>query len=384
MVDQNAVITDEAVAKVRELIGVWLRRDAHWPATYDPVSQHDIRRWAMYSIGDDNPLWSDTEYARRTIWGVNIAPPTFLYSVDTTIVGPGLPGVQWLYGGTEWEFFRPVRVGDTITSRARMTDVKERASKHVPRMLIQVGEIEYHNQRDELVGRAIANMMRIPRNRSGQGLSGLKNAPSVRPKYTPQQIEEIAQTYASETRRGADTRYWEDVLVGDDLPGVIKGPLTLVDIVGFYAGRRFVYNVHGLAFAERRRHPANVYVSQETGVPVHPAAGHFDAEIAGEVGMPRAYDQGFMRPNWYGHLLTNWAGDNSFVRKLKVRLVRPHFVGDLARCKGRVVGKRVDEAGRHLVDIELNMLNQDGIELCPGSATVQLVSKSPTGARLID
>ena len=124
MVDQHAVITDEAVAKVRELIGVWLRRDAHWPATYDPVSQHDIRRWAMYSMGDDNPLWVDTEYARRTIWGVNIAPPTFLYSVDTTIVGPGLPGVQWLYGGTEWEFFKPVRVGDISTSRARMTDVR--------------------------------------------------------------------------------------------------------------------------------------------------------------------------------------------------------------------------------------------------------------------
>jgi len=85
--------------------------------------------------------------------------------------------------------------------------------------------------------------------------------------------------------------------------------MTLVDIMAFYAGRRSVYNPLKLAFLERERHPKNVYVSPETGIPIHPAAGHFDVEIAHEVGMPGAYDQGWMRVNWAGHLVTNWTSD---------------------------------------------------------------------------
>ena len=88
-----------------------------------------------------------------------------------------------------------------------------------------------------------------------------------------------------------------------------KGPLTLVDIVGFYAGRRTVYNVLKLAFLDRDRHPRNVYYSPAHDIPMHPAAGHFDVEIAHEIGMPGAYDQGWMRIGWAGHLLTNWCGD---------------------------------------------------------------------------
>ena len=79
---------------------------------------------------------------------------------------------------------------------------------------------------------------------------------------------------------------------------MLKGPLTLVDIVGFYAGRRQVYNVLKLAFAERDRHPGNVYFSPSINYPVHPAAGHFDLEIATEVGMP-----GRLRPGLAAHEL---------------------------------------------------------------------------------
>ncbi len=104
------------------------------------------------------------------------------------------------------------------------------------------------------------------------------------------------------------------------LPVVLKGPLTLVDIVGFYSGRRTVYSVMKMAFADRDRHPRNVYYSPARNIPQHPAAGHFDVEIAHEIGMPGAYDQGWQRINWAGHMLTNWCGDSGFVRKLNGRV----------------------------------------------------------------
>jgi len=113
------LISDEMIAQARALVGVWLRRDVHWPAIAEPLSQHDIRRWSLYSVGDDNPLFTDAEYGKKTRWGSTIAPPTFLYTIDTTIVAPGLPGIQWVYGAVRWEHFKPVRVGDRIAARAR-------------------------------------------------------------------------------------------------------------------------------------------------------------------------------------------------------------------------------------------------------------------------
>ncbi|MEU0482131.1 MaoC family dehydratase N-terminal domain-containing protein [Streptosporangium sp. NPDC006013] len=371
-----ADITDEMLDHARSLIGVWLRRDVHWPSYAEDIAPIDIRRWALYSTGDDNPLWSDEEYARRTRWGGVIAPPTFLYTIDSTIVAPGLRGVQWIYGGTRWENHVPVRPGDRITAKARLLKVEEKSGARARRLVVQTGEILYHNQREELVARAEADVMRVPRRTSGKGMVGFeKREREGRQVWTPDQIEEIRKTYLGEERRGSQPRYWEDVQVGDELPAVVKGPLTLVDIMAFYVGRRNTYPPLKLAFQERERHPANVYVSPSTGIPVHPAAGHFDDEIAHEVGMPGAYDQGWMRANWIGHLLTNWCGDDGWVRRLNVRLHQPNLVGDATWCRGTVTGRSV-ENGRHVVEIECWGETQRGERNVTGSATVELPSRA--------
>jgi acyl dehydratase len=377
-----AGITQEMVEKARSLIGVWLRRDVHWPAYAEDIAPIDIRRWALYSMGDDNPLWTDEEYGKRSPYGGIIAPPTFLYSIDSTIVAPGLRGVQWIYGGTRWENFRPVRVGDRITARPRLIDVVEKAGVHARRFVIQTGEILFHNQRGELVSRAEADVMRIPRRRSGSGMVGFEDQEKAgRHRYTPEEIEEIRQAYLAEERRGPEPRYWEDVALGDALPGVVKGPLTLVDIMAFYVGRRNTYPPLKLAFAERERHPANVYVSPTTGIPVHPAAGHFDDEIAHEVGMPGAYDQGWMRANWISHLVTNWAGDDGWVAELGVRLTMPNLVGDVTWCKGTVVAKRVADDGAHLVDLSCWGETQRGDRNVEATAVVRLPSRGEAALR---
>jgi acyl dehydratase len=371
-----ADITDEMLIRAEALIGVWLRRDVHWPAMAEDLAPIDIRRWAYYSVGDDNPLWSDEGYARGTRWGTVIAPPTFLYSVDSTIVAPGLPGIQWIYGGTRWEHFQPVLVGDRITARARLTGMQRKSGGHARHLVVQTGEVLYYNQRDELVSRAESDVLRVPRRRSTTGMTGFDERQAEgRHKYSSEEIETVRKAYADEQRRGGEPRYWEDVAVGDELTPLPKGPLTLVDIVAFYVGRRNTYPPLKLAFAERERHPANVYVSPSTGIPVHPAAGHIDEEIAHEIGMPGPYDQGWMRANWMGHLVTNWAGDDAFVRKLAIRLSIPNLVGDLTWCRGVVTGKRA-ENGEHLVDLGCWGETQRGERNTTATATVRLPSRS--------
>jgi acyl dehydratase len=377
--DTAPALTDAMIEKARALVGVWLRRDVHMPSLYEPISAHDIRRWAHYSVGDDNPLWCDAEYAKRTRWGSNIAPPTFLYTIDSGIVAPGLPGIQWIFAGSRWEHHAPVRAGDTVTARARVIDVQVKEGKAVAKYVNQVGEVLFHNQHGQLVTRYEGDIYRIPRAKSGGGFKydrakeGAGTGARVH-RYSRADIEEIAQAYRTEYRRGGDTLYWEDVEEGDELPTVLKGPLTLVDVVGFYAGRRTVYNVLKVAFLERDRHPANVYYSPQRGTPMHPAAGHFDVEIAHEIGMPGAYDQGWMRVNWGGHLVTNWCGDAAFVRRLTGRTMKPNLVGDLTTLTGVVTGKRKED-GVALVDVEWKGMNQRGEKNCDGTATVAVASR---------
>ena len=104
------------------------------------------------AIGDDSPLWNDEAAARKTRYGGLIAPPTFLRSVGT--VRPefpfDLPFHRRLDGGSDWDYWEPVRPGDRITSVARITDLTERSGR-LGLMLFMVTVITYHNQLGEVV-----------------------------------------------------------------------------------------------------------------------------------------------------------------------------------------------------------------------------------------
>ena len=82
------------------------------------TATRDAVRHFAWGIGDSNPLWLDTDYAAASPLGGITAPPCMLYAVDSTIVAPKLPGVQWVYAGTDWTWYEPIRAGDTFTVEA--------------------------------------------------------------------------------------------------------------------------------------------------------------------------------------------------------------------------------------------------------------------------
>ena len=119
------------------------------PATLE-VEKGAVARFAE-AVGDPNPLYGDETAARKTRLGGLVAPPTFLRSLR--LERPTLPDSPFdrvLDGGSDWEYFEPVRVGDRITGVVRIADLWERSGR-LGAMLFTVLEFTYTNQLGERV-----------------------------------------------------------------------------------------------------------------------------------------------------------------------------------------------------------------------------------------
>jgi hypothetical protein len=79
-----------------------------------------------------------------------------------------------------------------------------------------------------------------------------------------------------------------------------------------------------------------------------------------------------------GNLLTNWMGDDGFLKRMHVELRRFNVVGDTTWCKGTVTGKRVED-GEYLVDMDIWGENQRQQVTTRGNATVRLPSRDANG-----
>ena len=133
----------------------------------------------------------------------------------------------------------------------------------------------------------------------------------------------------NEQRRGASPRYWQNVKVGDQIGTVVKGPLTLTDMICWYTGalphgRR----PHELFWKELSANPDFYYSDPKTRSYEFSERGHYDPYMAHEVGMPGPYDNGLQRTCWLGHAVTNWMGDDGELKALTSRIREPNVFGD--------------------------------------------------------
>jgi acyl dehydratase len=372
---------DEAVAQLRCRLG----QEVTGPPPYLTEATRDaIRHWAE-AIGDDNPLWLDAEYARATRWGTMLAPPTMLYAFDRLSIGyrGGLPGVHAMFGGTNWTFYHPTRLGDRVIVKVIFKDLIERPSTFAGRAWQQISAITFTNQDGLLLAESEAWGMRTERAAaSARTAVGQDTQPLTPTTYTAAQIHEIMERYAHEARRGPTPRYWEDVTVGETLPPLLKGPYTVTTAIAFEQawGGLFI-RAHGPWYAYLRRHPA-AGLPNTQGIPEPPEAVHWDHDYARQAGVPFAYDYGPERISWLAHLLTHWMGDDGFLCQLNVQVRRFNMVGDLTTCRGTVTAKAFQPAPR--VQCEIWAENQRGERTAFGTATVELPSRASLsqGARL--
>ena len=196
--------------------------------------------------------------------------------------------------------------------------------------------------------------------------------------YSDDDYERIDAIYASERPRGAEKRYWEDVNVGDELPAMVKGPLTVTEIIAFHAGG-YGFVPYGLRSSrvgyKNRLRIAPFYIKNERGVWDVAQRLHWDDQWAKAIGNPLAYDYGVLRQAWFYHHVADWAGDDGFIEKMSDSIRKFNYHGDTQFLSGEVVAKR-EEDGRYLVDLKQSMVSQRDIETAYATATVSLPSRT--------
>jgi acyl dehydratase len=367
-------ITERGLDELRQRIGIPIE-DTLEPWCHE-ATRDNIRHYA-HGIGDDNPLWCDPAYARNTKFGDVIALPSFLFACSRIISGyvGGLPGVHAMWAGADWRWHKTVRRNDALSTSAHLNELIEHETRFAGRAIQQVYHVKFYNQEGDLVADADSWCFRTDRDQAREEGTKYTELRAKEPKrYTPDELGRIYELYAKEEVRGATPRYFEDVAVGDKLPTMAKGPMTVTGFIAFAQGWGGLYiRANKLAWRQVHKHPG-LGIPNRFGIPDCPERVHWEDDFAKMVGAPGAYDYGPERCSWLTHHLTNWMGDEGTLRRATSKIRRHNPEGDTLFIDGRVTRKFED--GRRLVEIKQEARNQDGELSVVGTGLVELPSRA--------
>ena len=367
----TARFTDEMLAEMRALIGTELR-------TAGSVNNEYADRMAILrfceGIGDDNPLWTDPDYAAQGPYKEIIAPPSFIFACLGS-VQVGWRGLGGFHAETIIDFYRPIRVDDRVTARVFFDgfDGPIEQSNFAGRRIKDYLRQEYYNQHGELVAKFICSRMRFERTEM-QAKRESRKVQLPHP-WTDEELEQIENDILAEKPRGTVPRYWEDVEVGEELDIVTKGPMGLSDFIAFVAsGAAPIPRLaaHGVALRRYKKHPKWAFRDPRTHALEPVYAVHYNDYAAQLQGAQIAYDVGVQRTSWQIQQLTNWMGDTGFLKKIHGQYRAHVYLSDVLRLGGTVVDKYVDDDGDPVVKVKTWAVNQRGQNCMPGSAVIRL------------
>ncbi len=356
---------DEFEAEYRKGIGTVLDHRPSKEANLD-----NIRRFGD-GVGDYNPLWRDEAHAARSRFGMITAPPPFLYSITLGVVAGETGAIdrrrvstEYLpvnYAGAEIEFVRPIWLNDRITAQEQVGETTRKRSRRIGAINFNTGWVTFTNQRQELVATIKTLMARYEN--TGHVLEYDRAAKDDDGARTKPVIEPADPLVWERERRGAQTRYFEDVDVGEAIPSLKKGTYSVTELF------LFTHGVLGTGRSSRAALAAEG--SADLG-----GGGRFDSEHAQKRrNMPGQFDFGPQRVCWLSQIVTDWMGDDGTLKKLNASIRHPNVVGDTNTVHGEVTKKTIVD-GEHLVELSIRNENQSGLPTALGTAMVALPSRA--------
>jgi hypothetical protein len=341
-------------------------------------------------LGNNDPLYTDLSHAVYTRYNTLIASPTFLtvfkYPISHGALFDGPYPLAGFEAAFDWEWNDVVKMNDRFTTEHILKDVYEKPSEK-GRVVYLVSECKYWNALSkELVATCLGTYAAIARAESITEIpeaitEGFKNYPITDRKvycYSEEEIKHLLKDVDAEVRAGEETRYWEDVNVGDNLTPVVKGPVTTSALMQYaiivFSSKLFPG--FELQYLKGLKNPGFMRTNPLMGWPYDIQIGqHMDPNFSPAGGLPDAYALGTLRAGLSSHLLLNWMSEEGFLRRINVNVLEPFIYGDTMWISGKVVDKYKEKLGGALygaVDIEMEAVNQLGQKIQPGTATVYL------------
>ncbi|WP_301109313.1 MaoC family dehydratase N-terminal domain-containing protein [Sporosarcina sp.] len=104
------------------------------------------------AVGDDNPLYSDEQYAAQSAYAGLIVPPTFPIAMnDGKVELPiQLDQRRMLHGEQEFLYYQPIRIGDRLHCRIKVSDLYDKEGKSGNMQFLKL-DTEMKDETGELV-----------------------------------------------------------------------------------------------------------------------------------------------------------------------------------------------------------------------------------------
>jgi len=341
----------------------------------------DTFKMLVDGIGDRNPLYRNEEYAKYTKYCTLIAPPCWPYSV----VYGALPekmyqkfGVK--YTAEEIEYYLPVADCDLVDFRTTFPiEVSIEESDLYGHCIKATGIHEFKRQQGGLeLAKQSFTMVFFE-----MAKSKYRNAqdPTEAPEYTEEFIKSVYAAQDAEEVAGSNTRYFEDVNVGDKLLPVVRGPFTVMECAAWLkaAGNRFM--VSDKLFRMINKNSGLGFYNEDLKTwfnwtePVFDGWGEFYKQVEDSY-MPDGYAS--QRSAWAMQMVSNWMSDEGFVWKFKANHVDKGGYHNVFFTNGEVIAKG-SEDGKNYVVIAFTCKDQTGRLITEGEATVILRSKEAGG-----
>ena len=338
-------ITDEEMERVARRFGRWyvmvpFNRDC----TFDNFEQF------ARGCGNVDPLFQDEEYAAKTRWGGLVGHPMYGDQMfrKTYPPGAGFPGVHSTDASDHWIFYRPFKLGNHLIPKTAWWDHYLQPSRFAGRTLHAVSRRAVVNTDDEKVmaerwGMEIRWERAAARERRDTTAS--PHAGWKRHVWTDEDLDVLWQDFENIYLRGADTLYWEDVQVGDKVPTYVTMPYCGRQIIAFYQGAGAPFMMcNEVMYNYFKRHPGANVPDPDTNTPDVPERTHYDRDFGRYAGFPDMYDVLAPRRAYGTSMITNWMGDDAFLKEFSMLGRRPVAYGDACWIHGQVVDKYQDGA----------------------------------------
>ena len=277
----EAVLDEAMMEAMRSKVGVDLR--IGHSINNREVTAMSVLKFAA-GIGDTNPLWLDDDHARSSPYRAAVAPPSWVICCFAGIQF-GWPGLGSFHSNSDVRFHRPVLVGDVVTPSCRYEGFSgPRTSKFAKRTVTDRFRNRYVNQRSELVAEIVWDVINFERHTArATNAADDRDAPQLPHPWSPEQIAEIEAQVLAEEPRGAETRWWDDVVVGQRLEELVKGPIGMTDEVAFVsAGGAPIPRLaaHRAALKQYDAHPAWAFRDPTTSALEPIYAVHYNLHAA--------------------------------------------------------------------------------------------------------